>query len=138
MVILADETVEINGYGPARQLTLFEHDEPVLQILTSDLTAPAAALLAWLRCRWRIENVFKYLTAHHGIDCLCRLPRRHRPGHHPDHQPRPRRRPQDPHRRPGRARHRRTRPGPTAGPTSTPPRSTTPSPPPRPAIDRRP
>ncbi len=42
-----------------------------MQILTSDLTAPAAALLAWLRCRWRIENMFKYLTAHHGIDALC-------------------------------------------------------------------
>ena len=71
MVVLADDPVEISGYGPARQLTLFEHDEPVMQILTSDLTAPAAALLAWLRCRWRIENVFKYLTAHHGIDWLC-------------------------------------------------------------------
>ena len=41
------------------------------EILTSDTTAPAAALLAWLRCRWRIENAFKYLTAHHGIDWLC-------------------------------------------------------------------
>ena len=70
-VTLADEMVRINDYGPARQLTLFEHDEAVLQVLTSDLTAPAAALLAWLRCRWRIENVFKYLTAHHGIDWLC-------------------------------------------------------------------
>ena len=70
-ITLADEMVEINGYGPARQLTLFEHDTPVLQILTSDLTAPAAALLAWLRCRWRIENAFKYLSAHHGIDALA-------------------------------------------------------------------
>ncbi|MGH3899877.1 MAG: putative transposase [Pseudonocardiaceae bacterium] len=71
VVTLAEETVEIPGYGTARQLTLFEHDKPVMQILTSDTTAPAAALLAWLRCRWRIENVFKYLTAHHGIDWLC-------------------------------------------------------------------
>ena len=70
-ITLADEMVEINGYGPARQLTLFEHDTPVMQILTSDLTAPAAALLAWLRCRWRIENAFKYLSAHHGIDALA-------------------------------------------------------------------
>jgi hypothetical protein len=70
-VTLADEMVTINNYGPARQLTLFEHDQPVLQVLTSDLAAPAAALLAWLRCRWRIENVFKYLTTHHGIDWLC-------------------------------------------------------------------
>jgi hypothetical protein len=70
-VTLADETVEINGYGPARQLTLFEHHTPVMQILTSDRTAPAAALLAWLRCRWRIENAFTYLSAHHGIDALA-------------------------------------------------------------------
>ncbi|MCA1671193.1 MAG: hypothetical protein LC799_02940, partial [Actinobacteria bacterium] len=70
-ITLAEETVQIEGYGPARQLTLFENDQPVMQILTSDTTAPACALLAWLRCRWRIENAFKYLTAHHGIDWLC-------------------------------------------------------------------
>lgn len=70
-ITLADEPVEIPDYGPARQLTLYERDIPVLQVLTSDVSAPAAALLAWLRCRWRIENVFKYLTAHHGIDWLC-------------------------------------------------------------------
>jgi hypothetical protein len=63
--------VTINDYGSARQLTLFEDGQPRLQVLTSDLTAPAAALLTWLRCRWRIENVFKYLTTHHGIDWLC-------------------------------------------------------------------
>jgi len=68
---LADETVTIKDYGQCRQLTLFEHGQPTLQVLTSDTTAPAVALLAWLRCRWRIENVFKYLTAHHGIDWLC-------------------------------------------------------------------
>ena len=33
-------------------------------------TAPAAALLAWLRCRWRKENLFKYLEAHYGIHWL--------------------------------------------------------------------
>ncbi|MCA1682164.1 MAG: transposase, partial [Actinobacteria bacterium] len=70
-ITLADETVTITDYGQCRQLTLFENGQPTLQVLTSDTTAPAAALLAWLRCRWRIENVFKYLTAHHGIDWLC-------------------------------------------------------------------
>jgi hypothetical protein len=70
-VTLADEMITITDYGPARQLTLYEHHQPVLQVLTSDLDASPAALLAWLRCRWRIENVFKYLTAHHGIDWLC-------------------------------------------------------------------
>ena len=70
-VTLADETAGIDGYGPARQLSLFENGQLRLQILTSDFCAPAAALAAWLRCRWRIENAFKYLSAHHGIDWLC-------------------------------------------------------------------
>jgi hypothetical protein len=70
-VTLADETVAINDYGDARQLSLFEHGSLVLQILTSDMTATGAALLCWLRARWRIENMFKYATAHYGIDTLA-------------------------------------------------------------------
>jgi hypothetical protein len=41
----------------------------VLQVLTSDLTAPAADLLFALKGRWVIENVFKYLDFY-GIDWL--------------------------------------------------------------------
>jgi len=63
-VLLADETVQLNGYGAARQLTLFEHDRPVLQVLTSDTTATGAALLCWLRARWRIENT----STCHGLN----------------------------------------------------------------------
>jgi transposase len=70
-VMLAEEIVDINGYGPARQLTLFEHDKVVLQVLTSDLTATGGDLLHWLRARWRIENMFKYAAAHNGIDTLA-------------------------------------------------------------------
>lgn len=70
-VILADETVQLNGYGPARQLTLFEHNQPVLQVLTSDTDATGADLLCWLRSRWRIENMFKYAATHNGIDTLA-------------------------------------------------------------------
>ncbi|HET9560332.1 MAG TPA: transposase, partial [Actinomycetota bacterium] len=70
-VRLADETVQLKGYGTARQLTLFEHGTPVLQILTSDTQATGASLLCWLRARWRIENMFKYAAAHHGIDALA-------------------------------------------------------------------
>src|ERR1035437_6019173 len=71
MVMLADENVQIKGYGPARQLTLYENDAPVLQVLTSDTTATAVGLLYWLRARWRIENMFKYASAHNGIDALA-------------------------------------------------------------------
>jgi hypothetical protein len=71
VVLLADEAVQIKGYGPARQLTLYEHDAPVLQVLTSDTTATAVGLLYWLRARWRIENMFKYASQHNGIDALA-------------------------------------------------------------------
>ena len=69
--VLADESVQITGYGQARQLTLFEHDQPVLQVLTSDTHATGADLLCWLRSRWRIENMFKYACEHNGIDALA-------------------------------------------------------------------
>jgi len=66
--------LEINGYGTARQLTLYEAAEAVLQVLTSDTRLTGASLLCWLRARWRIENVFQYASTHHGIDSLgdCR------------------------------------------------------------------
>ena len=70
-VELADETVAIKDYGDARQLTLFEHGKPVLQVLTSETTGTGADLLCWLRSRWRIENMFKYAAEHNGIDALA-------------------------------------------------------------------
>jgi Transposase DDE domain len=66
----ADETVHITDYGTARQLTLFDADTPVLQILTSDTTSDAATLIMFLRARWGIENLFKYLDFY-GIDYLA-------------------------------------------------------------------
>src|SRR5665647_2707969 len=71
VVLLADEMVQIKGYGPARQLTLYEHDPPVLQVLTSDTTATGVGLLYWLRARWRIENMFSCAAARGGIDALA-------------------------------------------------------------------
>lgn len=68
---VADETITLPGYGPARQVTLFEAGVAVAQILTSDVASVPARLVHLLRCRWRLENVFKYLTAHNGIDALC-------------------------------------------------------------------
>ena len=69
-VMLADETVSIKYYGSCRQITLFEKGAPVLQILTSDTTACAQALIWFMRARWRIENLFKYLDFY-GIDYLA-------------------------------------------------------------------
>ena len=68
---VADEIVELEGYGSARQLTVYEYGQVALQILTSDLRTPAARLAYVLRCRWRIENGFKYLEDHNGYHWLC-------------------------------------------------------------------
>ena len=70
VVHVADEVIDIAGYGEARQLTLFERGAVVLQVLTSDRRATGAALLAWLRGRWSIENLFKYASQHNGIDSI--------------------------------------------------------------------
>ncbi len=66
-----DEEVQLKDYGEARQITLFEHGQPVLQILTSDSGACPAALLGWLKSRWREENYLKYAAANYGIDAIC-------------------------------------------------------------------
>jgi hypothetical protein len=67
----AEETVQIKDYGPARQITLFEHGEIALQILTSDTDACPAEILSWIRSRWREENFLKYASANYGIDAIC-------------------------------------------------------------------
>ena len=67
----AEETVQLKDYGEARQITLFEHGRVVLQILTSDLDACPAALLGWLKSRWREENFLKYASENYGIDKIC-------------------------------------------------------------------
>ena len=67
---VADELVELDKYGEARQITVYERGQVALQILTSDLSTPAARLAHVLRCRWCIENTFKYLEAHHGLHWL--------------------------------------------------------------------
>ncbi|MGH9268854.1 MAG: putative transposase, partial [Acidimicrobiales bacterium] len=67
---VADEMVELEGVGAVRQLSVYDAGKVVLQVLTSDTGATAAYLCHMLRCRWRIENTFKYLEDHHGIHWL--------------------------------------------------------------------
>ncbi len=66
-----DEEIQLKDYGAARQITLFEHGRVVLQILTSDSGACPAALLGWLKSRWREENFLKYASQNYGIDAIC-------------------------------------------------------------------
>src|SRR6266700_72759 len=67
----AEETADIKDYGQARQLTLFEHGQVALQVLTSDFDACPAEILAWLKSRWREENFLKYASDNYGIDKIC-------------------------------------------------------------------
>jgi hypothetical protein len=67
----AEETVILKDYGQARQLTLFERGQVVLQVLTSDMDACPADILAWLKSRWREENFLKYASGNYGIDKIC-------------------------------------------------------------------
>ena len=71
LVAWAEEMVHVKDYGPARQLTLFEHGQVALQILTSDITSCPAEILSWLKSRWREENFLKYASANYGIDKIC-------------------------------------------------------------------
>jgi hypothetical protein len=67
----AEETVQVKDYGQARQITLFEHGQVALQVLTSDFDACPAHILAWLKSRWREENFLKYASENYGIDKIC-------------------------------------------------------------------
>jgi len=70
-VAWADETTRIKDYGTARQITLFEHGQPALQLLTSDAEACPAGMLSFLKSRWREENFLKYASENYGIDKIC-------------------------------------------------------------------
>src|SRR5262249_38130342 len=69
-VCYTDETVTIHAQGTARQIPLFECGNPFLQTLPPDTTACPGALIWFIRARWRIENLFKYLDFY-GIDYLA-------------------------------------------------------------------
>ncbi len=111
----AEETVQIKDYGQARQITLFEHGQVALQILTSDSGSCPAEILSWLKSRWREENFPKYASQNYGIDKICDYIAAVETTRPP---PRPRRKPGARPTRPGR---RCPRPGPTAAsPTAGP------------------
>ena len=69
-VAWTDETVQLKDYGAARQITLFEDGRAVLQVLASDFDACPAALLGWLKSRWR-EETPEVRRQNYGIDKIC-------------------------------------------------------------------
>ena len=71
LVAWAGEMTHIKDYGDARQITLFEHGQPALRLLTSDADACPAGMLSFLKSRWREENFLKYAPENYGIDKIC-------------------------------------------------------------------
>jgi transposase len=71
--LLADEQIELEGYdhGPVRQLSAYEHEKVVFQVLTCNHQLKGAPLVHRLKSRWCIENTYKYLEAHQQIHWLC-------------------------------------------------------------------
>ena len=71
--LLADEQLHMDGYpaGTVRQLSAYEHDKVVFQVLSSSRDLCGAAMVQRLRGRWCIENTNKYLEHHQQIHWLC-------------------------------------------------------------------
>ena len=69
---IAQDTVTIAGSGPWRRVVVRTADGHQTPILTNlDQGRPGPARLACLAfARWRQENLFKYMGAHHGLDQL--------------------------------------------------------------------
>ena len=63
--------MQLKDYGAARQLTLFEHGQVVLQILTSDFDACPARDPGVAEVAVAGENCLKYASANYGIDAIC-------------------------------------------------------------------
>jgi transposase len=68
---LAEDQAWVNGRGPWRRIVVRQrngHQVPILTNLTAG-TGPAR-IVCLMFARWRQENLFKYMTAHHGLDQL--------------------------------------------------------------------
>jgi hypothetical protein len=89
VLVYADEAVTIDEYGTARQITLFEHGAPALQILTSDTITCPVALLRTLKGPLADRERLQVRQRAPRHRCAGRLHRRHRNQHPPDRQPRP-------------------------------------------------
>ena len=68
---LAEDEAKVNGKGPWRRVVVRTPDGHQTPILTNLGVEVGPARIACLMfARWRQENVFKYMGAHHGLDCL--------------------------------------------------------------------
>lgn len=68
---LAQDRAWVNGRGPWRRIIVRRKDGHQVPILTNLGARTGSARIACLLfARWRQENLFKYLEAHHGLDEL--------------------------------------------------------------------
>lgn len=68
---IAQDDVKVGGRGPWRRIVVRTpdgHQTPILTNLGPEVSAARIACLAF--ARWRQENLFKYMGAHHGLDHL--------------------------------------------------------------------
>jgi hypothetical protein len=68
---LAEDTVKVGRSGPWRRIVIRAkngHQTPILTNLGPEIGAARIACLMF--ARWRQENLFKYMGAHHGLDHL--------------------------------------------------------------------
>lgn len=68
---IAQDEVTVGGSGPWRRIvvrTADGHQTPILTNLGAELSVARIACLMF--ARWRQENLFKYMGAHHGLDHL--------------------------------------------------------------------
>jgi hypothetical protein len=67
----AEDEIHIGGSGPWRRIvvrTKDGHQTPIVTNITSSLSTARIGCLMF--ARWRQENFFKYMGAHHGLDAL--------------------------------------------------------------------
>jgi hypothetical protein len=68
---IAEDEVKVGGRGPWRRIVVRTpdgHQTPILTNLGPEVGAARIACLMF--ARWRQENLFKYMGAHHGLDNL--------------------------------------------------------------------
>jgi transposase len=68
---IAEDEVTVGGSGPWRRIvvrTADGHQTPILTNLGPEVSAARIACVMF--ARWRQENLFKYMGAHHGLDQL--------------------------------------------------------------------
>lgn len=69
--MIAEDTTTVGGTGPWRRVVMRTrdgHQTPILTNIGPELGAARIACLMF--ARWRQENLFKYMGAHHGLDQL--------------------------------------------------------------------